>query len=138
MPIDDYHFRPITFQGETFPASLMGISILEPVLGITDEDLGDWLWRLPICCGFPKRAAADRCARYARQAVELMLEQRQRVLEGIRDRLAPHGFDPETTYHEWQIALKRIADLSAGANGECTCSAPAHPRDTLKSEADVR
>jgi len=51
MPLDDYEFRPITFQGVTFPATLMGISILEPVLGIEDEDLGDWLWRLPICSG---------------------------------------------------------------------------------------
>jgi hypothetical protein len=68
----------------------------------------------------------------------LMLEQRQRVLDGIRDRLAPHGFDPETTYRDWLVALQRIAELSATAEGECLWSAPAHPRDTLKSEADVR
>ena len=138
MPLDDYNFRPITFQGVTFPATLMGISILEPVLGITDANLSDWLWRLPICCGFPKRAAADRCATCARQAVDLMLEQRQQVLDGIRDRLAPHGFDPETTYRDWVVALQRIAELSASADGECIWSAPSHPRDTLKSETDVR
>ncbi len=138
MPINDYDFRPITFQGETFPATLMGISILEPVLCITNEDLADWLWRLPICCGFPKRAAADRCAKCARQAADLILEQRQRVLDGIRERLAPHGFDPETTYRDWLVALQRIAELSAAAGGECVWSAPAHPRDPLKSEADVR
>jgi len=138
MPINDYEFRPITFQGETFPATLMGISILEPVLDISDEDLGDWLWRLPICCGFPKKAAADRCARCARQAADLMLEHRQRVLDGIRDRLTTYGFDPEVTYHDWLLALQRIAELSAVADVECTWSAPAHPRDTFKSEADVR
>ncbi len=138
MPLDDYEFRPITFQGVTFPATLMGISILEPVLGIEDEDLGDWLWRLPICCGFPKRTAAERCARCARQAADLMLEQRQRVLGGIRDRLASHGFEPEPTYRDWLLALQRIAELSAATDGECVWSAPSHSRDTLKSEADVR
>ena len=76
MPLDDYEFRPITFQGVTFPATLMGISVLEPALGIEDEDLGDWLWRLPLCCGFPKQAAAERCARCARKAADIMLEHR--------------------------------------------------------------
>lgn len=138
MPLNDYDFRPITFQGVTFPATLMGIDILEPVLGIDDEDLGDWLWRLPICCGFPKRTPAERCARCARLAADLMLEQRQRVLGGIRDRLGSHGFDPETTYRDWLLALQRIAELSATTEGECVWSAPSHLRDTLKSGADVR
>jgi hypothetical protein len=138
MPLDDYEFRPITFQGVTFPATLMGISILEPVLGIEDKDLGDWLWRLPICCGFPKRAAAERCARCARQAADLMLEHRQRVLDGIRERLASHGFEPAATFGDWLLALQRIAELSAATEGKCVWSAPSHPRDTLKSEADVR
>jgi hypothetical protein len=138
MPLNDYDFRPITFQGVTFPATLMGISILEPVLGIEEEDLGDWLWRLPICCGFPKRTAAERCGRCARQAADLMLEHRQQVLDGIRERLGPHGFEPEATYSDWLLALQRITELSTATEGECVWSAPSHPRDTLKSEADVR
>jgi hypothetical protein len=138
MPLDDSKFRPITFQGVTFPATIMGISILEPVLGITDEDLGDWLWRLPICCGFPKHAPADRCARCARQAADLMLEQRQRVLDGISERLAPQGFDPEITYRDWLLALQRIAELSNATEGDCVWSAPVHPSDSLKTEEDVR
>jgi hypothetical protein len=138
MNLNDYDFRPITFQGITFPATLMGISILEPVLGIDDQDLADWLWRLPICCGFPKRTAAERCVRCARMAADLMLENRQRVLDGIRDRLSSHGFDPYETYRDWLLALQRIAELSAATVGECVWSAPSHPRDILKSEADVR
>jgi hypothetical protein len=137
MPFNDYDFRPITFQGVTFPATLMGISILEPVLGI-EGDLGDWLWRFPICCGSPKRTTAERCARCALQAADLMLEHRERVLDGIRERLASHGFEPETTYRDWLLALQRIAELSAVTEGECVWSAPSLPRDTLKSEADVR
>jgi len=31
--IDEYEWRPITFQGIAFPATLMGVSILEPVIG---------------------------------------------------------------------------------------------------------
>jgi len=137
MPINDYLFRPITFQGVTFPATLMGISILEPVLSIGDEDLGDWLWRLPLCCGVSKRMAAERCCRCARQAADLMLEHRNRVLEGIRERLGPYGFEAEATYRDWLLALQRIAELSAATEGECVWSAPSHPRDGLRSEAEV-
>lgn len=141
--LDDYAFRPITFQGVIFPATLMGISILEDLLGVEDEDLGDWLWRLPICRGFPKRTAADRCVRCARRAADLMIEHRQQVLDGIQERLAPHGFDPETTYRDWILAMQRIAELSAATEGECVwweCvwSAPKHSRDKLKTEADVQ
>jgi hypothetical protein len=134
MELDDYQFRPITFQGVTFPATLMGISVLEPILGIKGEDLGDWLWRLPICKGFTKHASAKRCSRCASQAADLMLDCREQVLKGIRDRLAPQGFEPETTYRDWLMALQRIAELSASTEGECVWSAPSHARDTLKTE----
>jgi len=129
MPLDDYKFRPITFQGVAFPATVMGVSILIPVLDITDDDLGDWIWGLTICCGFPKHASAEGCARCARQAADLMLEQRQRVLDGISERLAPHGFDPETAYRDWLLALQCIAELSNATEGDCVWSAPTHPKD---------
>ena len=137
MTIDDYDFRPITFQGVTFPATLMGISILEPVLALLDGEFAEWLWRLPICCGGSKHAPAELCVRCARQAADLLLEQRQRVLDGIQDRLAEHGFDPATTYRDWLLALQRIAELSEAASGECVWSAPMHPRDPLRSAADA-
>jgi hypothetical protein len=136
MLINDYDFRPNTFQGETFPATLMAISILEPVLDIADEDLGDWLWRLPICCGVKKTAPAERCARCAQKAADLMLEQRQQVLAGIRERLASQGFDAEATYKDWIVALQRIAELSRASNGDCVWSAPAHAKDPMRSAGD--
>lgn len=138
MAFDDYEFRPITFQGVTFPATLMGISILEPVLGITDEDVADWLWRLPICCGMTKSAPAERCARCAQRAADLMLEQRKRVLDGIRERLIPLGFDVETTYRDWLLALERIIELSAAVSGDCSWSAPLYPNDRYKTAADAK
>lgn len=137
MKIDDYEWRPITFQGVMFPATLMGISILDPLLCMEDAELGDWLWRLRVCCGFTKSAPAQQCARCARQAADLMLEHRQKVLDGIRENLSGYGFDPETTYRDWIVALQRIAELSTAAEGDCHWSAPSHPRDTFKSERDV-
>ena len=137
MALNEYDWRPITFQGETFPPTLMAISLLEPVLDVKDEDLADWLWRLPICCGVTKSALAERCARCAQKAADLMLEQRQRVLGGIRERLATHGFDADVTYRDWIAALQRIVELSRAASGECVWSAPAHPNDTFKSRVDV-
>ena len=137
MKIDNYEWRPITVQGVTFPATVMGISVLGAVLRTADEELGNWLWRLRVCCGFTKSAPAEQCARCARQAAALMLDHRAQVLDGIRENLSEYGFDPETTYRDWLLALQRIAELSAAAEGDCHWSAPVHPRDTFKSEDDV-
>jgi hypothetical protein len=137
MALNEQDWRPITFQGVTFPATLMGISILEPVLRIADEEIGDWLWRLPICKGVTKSAPAERCARCAQRTIDLMLEQRQSVIDGIRDRLASHGFDVENTYRDWIVALQQIVELSKAANGDCSWSAPMHPNDKYKTSADV-
>ena len=129
MALDGREWRPITFQGVTFPATLMGVSILEPVLGITDRELGEWLWRLPICCGVEKSAPSEVCARCAERVMDLMLEHRQQVLDGIRERLGPHGFDADTTFRDWIVAFQRIQELSAGGEAHCVWSAPSHPKD---------
>lgn len=128
-PFDDYEFRPITFQGVTFPATLMGVSILEPVLGVRDREFIDWVWGLRVCCGRERSAPAEICARLAQRTVDLMLEHRQQVLDGVRERLAPHGFDPDTTFRDWIAAFQRIQSLSAGIEGDCVWSAPSHPKD---------
>ena|SRR5947209_2380690 len=129
MAFDDYEFRPITFQGVTLPATLMGASILEPVLAIKDHEFIDWVWGLRICCGRERSAPAEFCARLAQRSVDLMLEHRQQVLDGICERLGPHGFDPETTFRDWIVAFQRIHALSAGVQGDCVWSTPSHPKD---------
>ena len=129
MALDEKEWRPITFQGVTFSATLMGVSILEPVLDIHDPELIDWVWGLRICCGRERRASAEFCARCAQRSVDLMLEHRQKVLDGIHDRLGSYGFDPEATFGDWIQAFQSIRDLSAKTEGECTWSAPSHPQD---------
>ena len=138
MALNERDWRPITFQGVTFPVTLMGIDILEPVLGFADEELGAWLWRLTICCGMTRRAPAEQCARCARKAMNLMLERRQCILDGIQERLGPRGFDSETTYRDWILSLQRIVELSESAEGNCVWSAPAHPQDNRISEAEAQ
>lgn len=39
MTIDPKEFRPITFQGVTFPATLMASDVLEPILGFEHKDI---------------------------------------------------------------------------------------------------
>jgi len=129
MALNDYDWRPITFQGVTFPPTLMAASTLVSVLDIDDEDFGSWLWRLTICRGVTKSAPPERCVRCAQKAVDLMLEHRQRVLDGIRDCLVSHGFNPEATYSDWIAAFQRIVELSRVSDGECVWSAPLHERD---------
>jgi hypothetical protein len=58
-----------------------------------------------------------------------MLEHRQQVLAGIRERLGPHGFDADMTFRDWITAFQRIHALSAGIEGDCVWSAPSHPKD---------
>ena len=134
MEFDDYEFRQITFQGVTFPATLMGVSILEPVLGIRDREFIDWVMWLSICRGRERRAPAEFCARLAQRTVDLMLEHRQQVLHGIRDRLGPHGFDAETTFCDWIAAFQCIHSLSLNVEIECVWSAPSHPKDMKPSD----
>jgi hypothetical protein len=137
MSLDQKIWRPITFQSVTFPATLMAASILEPVLGIEDDELAGWLMRLTTCCGVTKSAPSETCARCAQQLLDLMLEQRQLVLQGIHDRLASHGFQVENTYRDWIMAFQSIVKLSAAVDGDCTWSAPLHPEDSLRSKADA-
>lgn len=61
-----------------------------------------------------------------------MLEQRQRVLDGIRDRLGSYGFEPEETYRDWITAFQQIIKLSKDTDGDCSWSAPEHPDDPYK------
>jgi hypothetical protein len=135
--LNDSDWRPITFQGVTFPPTLMAISVLEPILDLNDEEFGSWLWRFTICRGVTKSAPADRCARCAQKAIDLMLEHRQRILDGIRARCGPLGFDPEQTYCDWITSLHRIVELSRASGDECVWSAPSHPHDDPQSAAKI-
>src|SRR5438552_13158609 len=101
MKFDDYEFRPITFQGVTFPATLMGVSILEPVLEIRDREFIDWVWGLRTCCGRSRRAPAEFCARMAQRSVDLMLEHSPKILAAIDERIGRYGFGPVTTFCDW-------------------------------------
>ena len=136
MTLDDQDWRPITFQGVTFPPTLMGISVLEPILKLTEREMIDWVLGLPVCCGIKKRAPAEVCARCARQTIDLMLDHRFDVLEGIRTRLGPHGFEPEATYRDWFLAMQQILELSKRAEDECVWSAPRHPNDMTKADLE--
>lgn len=137
MPLNPKDWRPITFQGVVLPSTLMAASVLEPVLEIEDEEIGAWLWHLTICRGVTKSSPADICTRCAQRLLDLMLDQRQRVLDGIREHLSPLGFVAEETYHDWILAFQQIIMLSKAADGDCTWSAPSHPDDRFKSAADV-
>jgi hypothetical protein len=107
----------------------MGVSILDPVLGIEDSEFIDWVLGLSTCRGRERSAPADFCARWAQRTADLMLEHRQRVLDGIRERLGPHGFDADTTYRDRITAFQHIARLSASVESDCFWSAPSHPED---------
>jgi hypothetical protein len=135
MALDLKNWRPITFQSVTFPATLMGSSVLHSIFGIKDQDLTEWLMRLTVCCGVTKSAPSERCARCAEQLLNLMLEHRQRVLDGIRDHLASYGFDAKETYRDWIMAFQQIIKLSTATDGDCSWSAPEHPDDLYKGSA---
>jgi hypothetical protein len=129
MALDDYGWRPITFQGVKFPATLMAADVIDSALEIEDEEFSSWLLRLTVCRGVTKSASAKTCARCAQKAVDLMLEHRQRILDYIGEWLSPHGFEPDTTFRDWIGAFQEIVELSGTCEGECYWSAPSHERD---------
>jgi len=115
----------------------MGVSVLEPVLGIKDRDFIDWVWGLRACCGREQSAPAEFCARLAQRTADLMLTHRQQVLDGVRERLGPHGFEADATFRDWIMAFHRIHTLSAGIDGDCVWSAPSHPKDMKLADCQL-
>lgn len=131
--LDSKDWRPITFEGVTFPPTLMGISVLASILGLVlpveDDELCGWLHSVRVCCGITKRAPAALCHSCAIRARDLMLEHRSAVLAGITSNLGPHRFDADTTFRDWITALQRMSELAAAADGECEWSAPGYASD---------
>jgi hypothetical protein len=134
VDLEGSDWRPITFEGVTFPPTLMGISVLASIFGSVaaeDEELGGWLHSLRMCCGVSRRAPAVVCHGCATRARALMLEHRAEVVAGITRQLGPHGWDADATFRAWLAAMERIAELAAIAEGDCTWSAPGHASDPL-------
>lgn len=137
MNLNEEDWRPITFEGHELPASLMGIDTLEGILEFDDENLGSWLFRLCVCKGGTKSAGTRRCRRNAKKAIRLIVENEGCVKAGIRERLGPHGFDPEVTFSEWLASLELIRDNSRSLFGKCYWSAPLHKNDRYQTKEDV-
>jgi hypothetical protein len=115
--LDPKEWPTIQFEGEYLPQSVSGISILIN-LDFT-ERTGDWIWRLPHCKEVWKGGEADWCLSSASEIIDHLLEHRDEVIEEIRDRLGPHGFDGPVTINEWLTALSRIRVLAQSADGDC-------------------
>ena len=88
----DRDFRPITFEGVQLAPSVMGISVLEPIIDEMNDRTGDWIWRLPICSGVTKSADAILCHEASTDALNLMLENRVLVLSEISERFPDAPF----------------------------------------------
>lgn len=124
-------WRPIIFEGEVFPPTLMGISVLGYLFPGKPEDLIDWHDSIRDC----RPSDLQQCHAFALRSYALMLEHRQAVLDGITKRLGEHGFDAEITYRDWLTALSRIAELSAGRTGDCNISCINYAQDYIKAAA---
>lgn len=127
--LDEYEWREITFEGETFPATSMGISIVEPAMDLPETDLGSWLWSLSICKGSTKSSSRDECMQHSGDALNIFLERRSELLAAISERPSPFGFSPEETDRDWVLSMQRIHELSKGTIDTCSWSAPSHHRD---------
>ena len=115
--LDPQEWPAIQFEGEFLPQSVSGISIL--IDRDFTERTGDWIWRLPHCKGVLKRGEAAWCLASASEITDHLLGHRDEVIEEIRERLGPHGFDGTATINEWLSALGRIRDLAESADGDC-------------------
>jgi hypothetical protein len=115
--LDPQEWPSIQFEGEFLPQSVSGISIL--IDRDFTEQTGDWIWRLPHCKEVWKCGEADWCLTSASEIIDHLLEHRDAVVEEIRERLGPHGFDAPATVNEWLTALSRIRVLAESIDGDC-------------------
>ena len=133
----DYDFRPITFEGIQLEPSVMGISVLEPIIDEMDDRTAEWIWRLPICCGVTKSVDASLCHEASTDALNLMLEHRAVVISEIAARFPDAPFSAEQAYEEWATALTSIQRVSADREDSCEWSAPSHPDDPIQTAKDA-
>lgn len=135
--LDIEHWRPITFEGTEFPASLMGIDIMFSENGISDG-AAEWLAKLSTCRGFEKSSPAEVCCCSSRNVIDFIEGDPQAVIDRIQSNLAEHGFDPQITLSEWSDSLKRIETISANTTGNCSWIAPSHESAVIKTKEDAQ
>ena len=130
----DSDYRAINFEGTVFPQSVMGISTLEPILKslnevVLSDDIAEWVWRFPICCGVTKTAPSKLCAKSAQALSDLMLENRNEVLEKIEKQFSDTPFSAAQVFSDWIMALNEIHKIATRREEDCEWSAQALPED---------
>ncbi len=127
-------YRPIVFNGIELPLELMAIDHLERIV-VLPESLADWLWRFPICIGREQRCDSAVVNAVVQEVRNALLEQRPRVLEGLRKRLP--GYTAEEVYSQWMGGLAVILEC-ARAKEQCVWVAVALPGESELSKEDAK
>ena len=66
-----------------------------------------------------KDAEAEWCIASATEIIDYLLEHRSEIVNEVRERLGPHGFDGPMTLDEWLAALVCIRNLAESTGGIC-------------------
>ncbi len=108
----------IVFEGTPLPPVLLYLSILI-VEDALSQETRDWIWKFVHCHGVEKSGDAGSCRNSAAEISDCLLENRERLLAFIEERLGPLGFDPTTAYGDWMEGLRIIQEKAAGTEGSC-------------------
>ena len=122
--------RPIIFEGQKLPPSVMGLSLLAPFALAVEHQLGAWLLGFPDCRDVTRSAPSLLCYTLAGKARDLMLDERAPILEMIAERFAVNEADAKAIYGEWITALQKISELAAHTDEECEWYAPSNPGES--------
>ncbi|MGJ8673873.1 hypothetical protein [Rubritalea sp.] len=115
--LDTTDFPPIRFEHELLPQSVSGISILMNYE--FTETTGDWIWKLPHCKNTWKEGDSTWCISSCSEIISFLNSNKEQVIEDIKERLSPHGFDPNITLNEWLSSLARIKEICQLGNKTC-------------------
>ena len=122
--------RPIIFEGNALPRSVMAISLLAPFALSVEHELGAWVLGFPDCRDVTRSAPSLLCYTLAGKARDLMLDERAAILGVIAERFAVNEADAKAIYGEWITSLLKISDLAAQTDEECEWYAPSNPGES--------
>lgn len=128
--ITSAQLRPIIFEGQALPRSVMMISALSPLAARKDMPLATWLRLFPQCRRVLRSAPSIDCFSLSGRASDLMLDHRSTILELIPSIPELLDQDPNKVYGEWITSLQRINELAARTEDDCEWHAPADPNES--------
>ncbi|SHI54505.1 hypothetical protein SAMN02745181_0356 [Rubritalea squalenifaciens DSM 18772] len=133
--MDDYHYRPITFEDVELHPSAMAMLLLDSLIPSLSKQTADWIFDFRTCCGKLCTSPSSVCEAAAKELLEKIPNYRSAILSDISSRIECE-YSAEQILEFWNEALAEILRLARVADTHCSWIAPIHPKDPIQSLED--